>query len=128
MWAAADLKPHRLKTFKISNDPHFAGKVVDVVGLYLNPPDNAMVLSVGEKTQIQVLDRTQPMLPLKPGQIERRTHDYKRHGTASLYAAFDILTGQVIGRIASPNDTGPKSSLNSCDRSTARRLPSWICI
>jgi transposase len=99
VWAAADLKPHRLKTFKISNDPHFADKVVDVVGLYLNPPDNALVLSVDEKTQIQALDRTQPMLPLKPGQIERRTHDYKRHGTASLYAAFDILTGQVIGRI-----------------------------
>lgn len=99
VWAASDLKPHRLKTFKISNDPHFADKVVDVVGLYLNPPDNAIVLSVDEKTQIQALDRTQPMLPLRPGQIERRTHDYKRHGTASLYAAFDILTGQVIGRI-----------------------------
>ncbi|WP_256675717.1 IS630 family transposase [Pseudomonas sp. R5(2019)] len=99
VWAASDLKPHRLKTFKISNDPHFADKVVDVVGLYLNPPDNAIVLSVDEKTQIQALDRTQPMLPLRPGQIERRTHDCKRHGTASLYAAFDILTGQVIGRI-----------------------------
>ena len=99
IWAASDLKPHRLKTFKISNDPHFADKVVDVVGLYLNPPDNAIVLSVDEKTQIQAPDRTQPMLPLRPGQIERRTHDYKRHGTASLYAAFDILTGQVIGRI-----------------------------
>jgi len=83
VWAASDLKPHRLKTFKISNDPHFADKVVDVVGLYLNPPDNAIVLSVDEKTQIQALDRTQPMLPLRPGQIERRTHDYKRHGTAS---------------------------------------------
>ncbi len=100
VWAATGLKPHRLKTFKISNDPHFADKVVDVVGLYLNPPDNALVLSVDEKTQIQALDRTQPMLPLKPRQIERRTHDYKRHGTASLYAAFDILTDQVIGRIA----------------------------
>ena len=96
---AVHLKPHRLKTFKISNDPHFADKVVDAVGLYLNPPDNAIVLSVDEKTQIQALDRTQPMLPLRPGQIERRTHDYKRHGTASLYAAFDILTGKVIGRI-----------------------------
>ena len=99
VWAASDLKPHRLKTFKISNDPHFADKVVDVVGLYLNPPDNALVLSVDEKTQIQALDRTQPMLPLRPSHIERRTHDYKRHGTASLYAAFDIMTGQVIGRI-----------------------------
>ena len=99
VWETADLKPHRLKTFKISNDPEFAEKVIDVVGLYMNPPDNAIVLSVDEKTQIQALDRTQPMLPLKPGQIERRTHDYKRHGTTSLYAAFDILTGKVIGRV-----------------------------
>jgi transposase len=98
IWEAADLKPHRIKTFKISNDPHFADKVVDVVGLYMNPPDNAMILSVDEKTQIQALDRTQPMLPLKPGQIERRTHDYKRNGTTNLYAAFDVLTGKVIGR------------------------------
>lgn len=99
IWKSTDLKPHRLKTFKISNDPQFAEKVVDVVGLYMDPPDNAMVLSVDEKTQIQALDRTQPMLPLKPGQIERRTHDYKRHGTASLYAAFDIATGKVMGRV-----------------------------
>jgi transposase len=99
VWQAADLQPHRLKTFKISNDKHFAEKVVDVVGLYLDPPDNAVVLSVDEKTQIQALDRTQPMLQLKPGQVERRTHDYKRHGTASLYAAFDIATGKVIGRV-----------------------------
>jgi transposase len=98
IWEAADLKPHRLKTFKISNDPEFAEKVIDVVGLYMNPPDNALVLSVDEKTQIQALDRTQPLLPLRPGQIERRTHDYKRNGTMSLYAAFDILTGKVIGR------------------------------
>jgi len=99
VWAAAELKPHRLKTFKISNDPEFAEKVIDVVGLYLNPPSNAVVLSVDEKTQIQALDRTQPLLQLRPGQIERRTHDYKRHGTASLYAAFDVATGAVIARI-----------------------------
>jgi transposase len=99
VWTAADLKPHRLKTFKISNDPQFAEKVIDVVGLYMNPPDNAVVLSVDEKTQIQALDRTQPMLQLRPGQVERRTHDYKRHGTASLYAAFDIATGEVSARI-----------------------------
>lgn len=99
IWEAADLKPHRIRNFKISNDPYFAEKVIDVVGLYLNPPDGAVVLSVDEKTQIQALDRTQPMLPLKPGQIERRTHDYKRHGTASLYAAFDIATGEVLGRV-----------------------------
>lgn len=99
VWKAAGLKPHRLKNFKISDDPHFAEKVQDVVGLYINPPENAMVLSVDEKTQIQALDRTQPMLPLRPGQIERRTHDYKRHGTRSLYAAFDIATGRVMGRV-----------------------------
>lgn len=99
VWAAADLKPHRLKTFKISNDPHFAEKVLDVVGLYMNPPDDAVVLSVDEKTQIQALDRTQPLLPLRPGQVERRTHDYKRHGTASLYAAFDVASGEVIARV-----------------------------
>jgi transposase len=99
IWKAADLKPHRLKTFKISNDPQFAKKVIDVVGLYMDPPDNAMVLSVDEKTQIQALDHTQPMLPLRPGQIERRTHDYTRHGTASLYAAFDIASGEVMGRV-----------------------------
>ena len=99
VWKAADLRPHRIKTFKISNDPDFAEKVVDVVGLYMNPPDNAAVLSVDEKTQVQALDRTQPTLPMRQGQIERRTHDYKRHGTASLYAAFDISSGEVIGRI-----------------------------
>ena len=99
VWAAADLKPHRLKTFKISNDPKFAEKVIDIVGLYMHPPTNAIVLSVDEKTQIQALDRTQPMLQLRPGQVERRTHDYKRHGTASLYAAFDIATGKVLGRV-----------------------------
>ena len=99
VWQASDLKPHRIKGFKISQDPLFAERVDDVVGLYLQPPDNAMVLSVDEKTQIQALDRTQPLLPLRPGQIERRTHDYKRHGTASLYAAFDIATGKVLGQV-----------------------------
>ena len=99
IWKAADLKPHRIRSFKISNDPHFAEVVIDVVGLYMDPPDNALALSVDEKTQIQALDRTQPMLQLKPGQIERRTHDYKRHGTASLYAAFDVATGEVMGRL-----------------------------
>ena len=101
VWQAADLKPHRLRNFKISNDPLFAERVQDVVGLYLDPPapTKAMVLSVDEKTQIQALDRTQPMLPLRPGQAERRTHDYKRHGTRSLYAAFDVATGRVLGRV-----------------------------
>ena len=99
VWAAADLKPHRLKTFRISNDPRFAEKVIDVVGLYMSPPDKAVVLSVDEKTRIQALDRTQPLLPLRPGQVERRTHDYKRHGTESLYTAFDVASGDVIARV-----------------------------
>ena len=99
IWRAANLKPHRLKTFKISKDPLFAQKLMDIVGLYTHPPPGTVVLSVDEKTQIQALDRTQPMLPMRPGQIERRTHDYKRHGTASLYAAFDIATGEVSARI-----------------------------
>lgn len=123
IWGASNLKPHRLKSFKISNDPEFAEKVVDVVGLYLNPPDNAMVLSVDEKTQIQALDRTQPMLQLRPGQIERRTHDYKRHGTTSLYAAFDILTGKVIGRTTKRHRAKEfLDFLRQIDRSTPSEL------
>lgn len=123
IWEGANLKPHRLKTFKISNDPQFAEKVVDVVGLYMNPPENAAVLSVDEKTQIQALDRTQPMLQLKPGQIERRTHDYKRHGTTSLYAAFDILTGKVIGRTTKRHRAKEfLDFLRQIDRSTPSEL------
>lgn len=99
VWEQADLQPHRLKGFKISNDPHFADKVIDVVGLYMNPPVNAGVLSVDEKTQIQAVERTRQALPLAPGHPETQTHDYKRHGTASLYAAFDIASGHVIGKI-----------------------------
>lgn len=100
IWKAADLRPHRLKTFKISNDPEFADKVIDIVGLYMDPPENAVILSVDEKTQIQALDRTQPGSPLNPSRIGSRTHDYKRNGTASLYAAFNTLTGKVIGKVA----------------------------
>lgn len=99
IWKAADLKPHRIKTFKISNDPKFAEKVVDIVGLYMNPPSNALVLCVDEKSQIQALDRTQPGLPLRSGRIASRTHDYKRNGTACLFAAFNILDGQVLGKM-----------------------------
>jgi transposase len=129
VWNAADLKPHRLKTFKISNDPNFAEKVVDVVGLYMNPPENALVLSVDEKTQIQALDRTQPRLPLRPGQIERRTHDYKRHGTMSLYAAFDILTGKVIGR-TTKRHRGKEflDFLRQIDRSSPKQLDLHLII
>ncbi len=95
IWREGRLKPHRTETFKFSSDPELVAKVTDVVGLYLNPPERAIVLSVDEKTQIQALDRTQPMLPLRPGQVERHTHDYKRHGTLTLSAALEIATGQV---------------------------------
>lgn len=99
MLREANLKPHRLGTFSRSPDPEFAAKVVDVVGLYLNPPENAVVLCVDEKTQVQALDRTQPLLPMRPGQIERRTHDYKRNGTVQLYAALEVHAAKAIPRI-----------------------------
>jgi len=97
-WQRYDLQPHRVEKFKLSNDPQFETKVRDVVGLYLNPPDRALVLCVDEKSQIQALDRTAPILPLRPGLPERQTHDYIRHGTTTLFAAFNILTGKVIGQ------------------------------
>ena len=99
IWHANGLKPHLVKTFKVSNDPQFAEKLEAVVGLYLNPPEHAVVLCVDEKSQIQALDRTQPLLPLRPGQVERRTHDYKRHGTTSLFAALELKTSRVIGQL-----------------------------
>jgi transposase len=98
IWRAFGLQPHRAETFKLSPDPLFVDRVRDVVGLYLNPPDHALVLCVDEKSQIQALDRAQPLLPMRPGQIERRSRDYQRHGTTSLFAALDIATGRVIGR------------------------------
>src|ERR671933_1426873 len=98
IWAGRGLQPHRVDTFKLSNDRRFEEKLVDVVGLYVNPPDKAAVLCVDEKSQIQALDRTQPSLPLKPGRAGTMTHDYKRHGTTTLFAALDVLTGKVIGR------------------------------
>jgi transposase len=97
VWQRYDVQPHRVEKFKISNDPKFEDKVRDVVGLYLDPPDRALVLCVDEKSQIQALDRTAPILPLRPGLPERQTHDYKRHGTTTLFAAFNILNGKVIG-------------------------------
>jgi transposase len=108
IWKAFMLQPHRTETFKLSTDPLFIEKVRDIVGLYLNPPDKALVLCVDEKSQIQALDRTQPLLPLRPGQVERRTHDYERHGTTTLFAALDAKTGTVIGechRRHRPDDT-----------------------
>jgi transposase len=98
VWRAFGLQPHRSETFKLSTDPLFAEKVRDIVGLYLAPPGRALVLCVDEKSQVQALDRTQPLLPLRPGQAERRTHDYARHGTTSLFAALDVRAGTVIGR------------------------------
>jgi transposase len=97
IWRAFALQPHRSETFKLSKDPLFIEKVRDIVGLYLNPPDRALVLCVDEKSQIQALDRSQPLLPMRPGQAERRTHDYKRHGTTSLFAALDVKSGRLIG-------------------------------
>jgi len=97
IWSAYHLQPHRVEHFKFSTDPEFVRKVRDIVGLYLNPPDKALVFSVDEKSQIQALDRTQPLLPLRPGLPERQTHDYERHGTTTLFAALNVLDGTVIG-------------------------------
>jgi len=97
IWRAHGLKPHRIESFKISNDPKFAEKLEDIVGLYLNPPEHALVLSVDEKSQIQALDRTQPGLPMKKGRGQTMTHDYKRNGTTTLFAALDTATGEVYG-------------------------------
>ena len=105
------LQPHRIETFKLSTDPLFVEKVRDIVGLYMNPPDRALVLCVDEKSQIQALDRTQPLLPMRPGQAERRTHDYVRHGTTSLFAALDVKTGKVIG---------------NCHRRHRHRVPKFL--
>ncbi|HWE49316.1 MAG TPA: IS630 family transposase [Bryobacteraceae bacterium] len=98
IWRAFGLQPHRSDTFKLSPDPLLIEKVRDIAGLYINPPEHALVLCVDEKSQIQALDRTQPLLPMQPGQLERGTHDYKRHGTTSLFAALDLKTSQVIGQ------------------------------
>ena len=99
IWQAFRLRPHRVETFKLSKDPLLVPKVRDIVGLYLNPPDRAVVLCVDEKSQIQALDRTQPLLPMRPGVAERRSHDYVRHGTTSLFAALNVKTGEVIGEL-----------------------------
>jgi len=97
IWRAFALQPHRTETYKLSKDPLFVEKVRDIVGLYMSPPDKALVLCVDEKSEVQALDRTAPLLPMRPGQIERRTHDYRRNGTISLFAALDTATGKVIG-------------------------------
>lgn len=118
VWQTADLKPHRLQTFKISNDPDFADKVVDVVGLYMNPPANAVVLSVDEKTQIQALDRIQPMLPLRPGQVERR--HTTTSATAQQVCTRPSMSSPATSWGASRGATGPANSSTSCVRLTGR--------
>ena len=99
VWRAFGMQPHRTESFKLSPDPQLIEKVRDIVGLYMDPPEHAVVFCVDEKSQIQALDRTQPMLPMRPGQLERRTHDYKRHGTTSLFAALELKTSRVIGQL-----------------------------
>jgi transposase len=123
IWKAFNLQPHRTETFKLSADPLFVDKVRDIVGLYLAPPKRALVLCVDEKSQIQALDRSQPLLPMRPGQIERRTHDYTRHGTLSLFAALDAATGKVIGRCY-PRHRGREflSFLREIERNVPRDL------
>ncbi len=122
IWQAHNLQPHRVKTFKLSRDPEFVRKLRDVVGLYLNPPAKALVLSVDEKSQIQALDRTQPVLPLRPGLPARQTHDYTRHGTTALFAALNILEGHVI-EACHPRHTHVEflAFLDKIDRGTPRR-------
>lgn len=99
IWRAFSLQPHRVKHFRLSNDPHFVDKVIDIVGLYMSPPTHAVVLCVDEKSQIQALERNQPVLPMQPGCPERRTHGYTRHGTTTLFAALDVATGEVMGSL-----------------------------
>lgn len=123
LWRAFGLKPHRVETFKLSKDPLFVDKVRDIVGLYLNPPDKALVLCVDEKSQIQALDRTQPILPMRPGQAERRTHDYRRHGTTSLFAALDVAAGKVIGECHSRHRSQEfRKFLDRIDREVPKSL------
>ena len=123
IWRAFGLQPHRQGTWKLSKDPLFIEKVRDVVGLYLNPPERAVVLCVDEKSQIQALDRTAPILPMLPGTPQRATHDYKRSGTSSLYAALDLTTGKVIGRLHSRHRAIEfKKFLQTLDREVPREL------
>jgi hypothetical protein len=124
IWAAHGLKPHRICTFKLSTDPKFAAKVLDVVGLYVDQREHALVLSVDEKSQIQTLDRTQPGLPMKQGRCGTLTHDYKRHGTTTVFAALDVLDAVSLG--SAWHATGIRNSSAFSTRSAAR--PSWAKI
>jgi transposase len=116
IWKKHKLQPHRVEVFKFSNDPQFARKVRDIVGLYVNPPDKAIVLSVDEKSQIQALDRTQPILPLRPGLPERQTHDYERHGTTTLFAALNVLVGTGIAQCRAAPSASGVSTVSGPDR------------
>src|SRR2546428_6037282 len=123
VWQRHEVQPHRVEKFKLSNDPQFEEKVRDVVGLYLNPPDRALVLCVDEKSQIQALDRTAPVLPLRPGLPERQTHDYIRHGTTTLFAALNVLDGTVIGTCQPKHRHAEfMQFLDRIDHAVARRL------
>jgi len=128
LWRKHDLQPHRTTTFKFSTDPDFESKMADVVGLYLDPPERALVLSVDEKSQIQALDRTQPTLPMGPGLPARMTHDYTRHGTTSLFAALEVASGQVHG-VCFPKHTHAEfiAFLESIDRKYRRTTIHLIC-
>ena len=123
IWRAFGLQPHRTETWKLSKDPLFVDKVRDVVGLYLDPPERAVVLCVDEKSQIQALDRTAPILPMLPGTPERATHDYKRPGTSSLYAALDISTGKVICLAARPP---PRDRVQEVPENVDREVPAEL--
>ena len=129
IWKKHRLQPHRVETFKFSTDPQFVAKVRDIVGLYLHPPDKAIVLSVDEKSQIQALDRTQPILPLRPGLPERRTHDYERHGTTTLFAALDVAAVKVILQ-CQPRDQQQEflRFLRQIDRVTDRALDGHLVL
>jgi transposase len=129
IWKAHRLQPHRVERFKFSRDPQFAEKVRDIVGLYLNPPDKALVLCVDEKSQVQALDRTQPILPLRPGLPERQTHDYKRYGVTTLFAALNVLDGTVIGQ-CQPRHRHQEflTFLNKIDRTLPKRLSVHIVV
>jgi transposase len=129
IWAGHGLKPHLVSTFKVSNDPRFAEKVEDIIGLYLNPPDKALVLSLDEKSQIQALDRTQPGLPMKKGRAGTMTHDYKRNGTTTLFAALNVLDGTVIGQCLKRHRHQEfLGFLRKLDRETPKRLDIHLII
>ncbi len=123
IWDAHGLKPHLVKTFKLSNDPHFIEKLEDVIGLYMNPPEHALVFCIDEKSQIQALDRTQPGLPMKKGRQGTLTHDYKRNGTTTLFAALDVLKGEVIGQCMKRHRHQEfLAFLKTIDRNTPKQL------